>query len=395
MLIMIFLLLLQIISAPSSAQEIIGTSMFVLEQVDRNIYVLGPGDVVTVVIEGGCTEVLLGAGVLPWMSCRIGSDGYLSVSGIGAVAVDGLTIDEAQHVLQRSVSNFYPLLNVTLSLSEPRMLRASVRGMVNEPGTYIMTSLDRVSLLVREAGGISAYGSRTGNMFTANGDTLEVNLHIDQLTGSPISDPFLSNGASVLFEACENPVYLLRTSMVYPAAEIDVPEKVSSVETWELGSYDNFEALVSRMGGLPGNVDLSRTRIVRNNAHFPVWADTVGFINQLILPGDTILIVMYSDSIPVGGAVMLPGMVTYRPESTVHQYILAAGGPEDTANLGGAVLLRNGIEMGSGSNILEVKPLPGDAIEVPYNWISQNKDAIIIVSTVFTIWYTLDRILDK
>jgi protein involved in polysaccharide export with SLBB domain len=386
MLLTIIMILMQSVSPPVSSAS--GTSISVLEQADRNSYILGPGDVVTVVIEGGCTEALLVAGVLPWTGCRIGSDGYLSVSGIGAVDVDGLTIEQAQYALQRMVSRFYPSLNITLSLSEPRLLRVSIRGMVDAPGTYVMTSFDRVSDLVKEAGGISAYGSRIGKLYTAAGNTLEVNLHIVHLTGSPVSDPFLSNGISVLFETCKNPVYLLRTSMVYLAAETDVPENISSVETWELGSYDSFESLVNRMGGLPGNVNMSETRIVRNNSHFPVWADSVGIIQQLILPGDTILLVMMNDSITVAGAVIRPGSVIYRPENTVSNYIVAAGGllPDAGSHIS---IFRNGKEYETDEYVEDLTLLPGDGINVGYNWFTRNSGLISILGTAVSIGITV------
>lgn len=382
----ILMILLQSVSP--SVSSVSGISISVLEQVDRNSYMLGPGDVVTVVIEGGCTEALLVAGVFPWAESRIGSDGYLSVSGIGAVDVDGLTIEQAQYALQRTVSRFYPSLRITLSLSEPRMLRASIRGMVNEPGTYIMTSLNRVSDLVLEAGGISAYGSRIGKLYTAAGDTLEVDLHISGETGFHTVDPFLTNNSSVLFDVCTNPVFLLRSDLTYPATPDEIPERIHSFETWELAPYDNFESLVVRMGGLPGNVNLSETRIVRNSGHFPVWADSIGILQQLILPGDTILLVMMSDSIVVAGAVSNPGSVVYRPESTVFNYIIAAGGLSNEAG-SNISIFRNGIEFEPDRSIEDLTLLPGDGINVGYNWFSRNRDLISVFGTIVSIGVTV------
>ncbi|MCD4847329.1 MAG: polysaccharide biosynthesis/export family protein [Candidatus Aegiribacteria sp.] len=386
MLLTILMILIQSVSPPVSGAS--GISISILEQADRNSYVLGPGDVVTIVIEGGCTEALLGAGVLPLVSCRIGSDGYLSVSGIGAVDVDGLTIEQAQYTLQRTVTRFYPSLEITLSLSEPRMLRASIRGMVNEPGTYIMTSLNRVSDLVKEAGCISVYGSRIGKLYTSTGDTLEVDLHISSETGFQVADPFLTNNASVVFDVCTNPVFLLRSDLIYPATPNEIPERIHSFETWELAPYDNFESLVVRMGGLPGNVNLSETRIVRNSGHFPVWADSVGILQQLILPGDTILLVLMSDSITVAGAVNSIGSVVYRPESTVLDYIVAAGGLSNEAG-SDISIFRNGKEYETNEPAEGLTLLPGDGINVGYNWFSRNRDLISVFGTIVSIGVTV------
>ena len=117
-----------------TSQDFLNTESTVLELADRSTYVLGPGDVVSVVVEGGSSQILLSAGVAPWTQCTVGGDGYLSVSGIGAVSVNGITIDEAQHSLQRKASGYYPSIHVTLSLIEPRMLRVHVGGMVDQPG---------------------------------------------------------------------------------------------------------------------------------------------------------------------------------------------------------------------------------------------------------------------
>ena len=302
--------------------------------------------------------------------------------------MDGLSIEQAQYALQRTVSRFYPSLNISLSLSEPRMLRASIRGMVNAPGTYIMTSLDRVSDLVKEAGGISAYGSRIGKLYTATDDTLEVNLHISAGTGFHSEDPFLTNNTSVVFDVCTNPVFLIRSDLVFPATPDEIPERVHSFETWELAPYDNFESLVVRMGGLPGNVNLSESRIVRNNSHFPVWADSVGIIQQLILPGDTILLVMVSDSIVVAGAVNTPGLVVYRPESTVLNYVIAAGGLSSEAS-SQISIFRNGKKIESDESPENLTLLPGDGISVGYNWFTRNRNLVSFFGTIVSIGVTI------
>lgn len=369
-------------------------ALMLTEPVDRADYLLGAGDVVAVVVEGGSTEALLGAGVSPWASYMVTGDGYLPVSGIGSVEVQGMTLDEAQYLLQQKASCYYPSLRLSLSLLQPRQVRVSVRGMVGEPGTYFMTSLNRVSDLVWEAAGISAYGSRYGIIFTTEGDTLDVNLHIDPSTGMPVLDPFLESGMSVRFDACVDPVFIMRAGMLQPATESLDARMRESVETWELGrSGEDLRSLIERMGGLPGSVNLQSSRILREGRRLQIWSEIDGLLPEPLVPGDTILLVMFTDSIPVGGAVANPGMTGYRPETTVREYIVAAGGSDREASMRGVTLMRNG-EVTSGGDVLDRTVLPGDAIEVPYNWVSRNKDAITIVGAIITIWYTVVRIME-
>ena len=102
MLITVLIIAFGTVPSLSSSQDISYPESSVLELAARSSYVLGPGDIVSVVVEGGSSQILLSAGVYPWIQCTVGGDGYLSVSGIGAVSVNGITIDEAQHFLQRN-----------------------------------------------------------------------------------------------------------------------------------------------------------------------------------------------------------------------------------------------------------------------------------------------------
>ncbi len=364
---------LQPFSQPAS-QELFNLESTVLELANRSTYVLGPGDIVSVVVEGGSSQILLSAGVSPWMQCTVGGDGYLSVSGIGAVNVNGITIDEAQISLQRKASGYYPSIHVTLSLIEPRMLRVNVGGMINQPGTYQLTALNRVSDAVLMAGGISTFGSRRGTMYSDCGDTLCIDLNIHPGSVSFVSNPFLTNNAGIIIHVCENPVYLLSTA--------------NAMETRELQPLDDFESLLARMGGVSGNISLLDCRIIRDETRIPVWDQEEGFLSTELLPGDTIIFVSLKDSIMVGGAVGVPGSVPYNPESTVRDYIVSAGGPVNMAG-SGITVHRNGREAELDENVEDSHLLPGDVVNVNYNWFNRNSVLISLVTSVISIGITI------
>ena len=374
MLTAVLLAVLGSVSIPIASPEMEIPESIVFELADRTTYTLGPGDVVTVVVEGGSSQFLLSAGVSPWMECTVGGDGFLSVSGIGAVNVNGFTIDEAQQLLQRRASGYYPSIRVTLSLVKPRKLRVSVGGMVNQPGIYLLTALDRVSDAVLSAGGISTFGSREGTMFTENGDTLHFDLNIRGEGVSFVSDPFLTNNAGIIIDVCRNPVYILSNE--------------NALQTRELRPGEQFESLLARMGGVAGNLDLPDCRIVRDETMIPVWNHETGFLDTELVPGDTLILVMFSDSIMVGGAVNLPGPVQYDPASTVLDYVIAAGGPVNTAG-NGIIVQRNGLEVEVDGNVESVHLLPGDAINIEYNWFSRNSAVITVITSAISIGLTI------
>ncbi|MCD4701148.1 MAG: polysaccharide biosynthesis/export family protein [Candidatus Aegiribacteria sp.] len=371
---LILMMILGSVPLSFSSQNLMNSESSVLELADRSTYVLGPGDIVSIVVEGGSSQILLSAGVLPWIECTVGGDGYLSVSGIGAVAVNGLTIDEAQQSLQRKATGYYPSIRVILSLFEPRMLRVSIGGMVDQPGTYQLTALNRVSDAVLIAGGISAYGSRRGTMYSDCGDTLYVDLNICPGSVSYVSDPFLTNNAGIIIDVCENPVYLLSTA--------------NALETRELQPEENFESLLARMGGVSGNISLLDSRIVRDEILIPVWNQEEGFMNTELLPGDTIIFVSLEDSIIVGGAVGAPGSVPYNPESTVQEYIITAGGPVSTAG-SGIIVHRNGREVEFDGDASDARLFPGDVVNVNYNWFSRNTAVISLITSAISIGLTI------
>ncbi|MBN2587556.1 MAG: polysaccharide biosynthesis/export family protein [Candidatus Fermentibacteraceae bacterium] len=366
----------QLPTDPTSAvQEMIrDPEETVLELADRNSYVLGPGDIVAVVVAGGSSQYLMSAGLSPWALYAVGGDGYLSVAGIGAVSVDGLTIEESQMALQRTASSYYSSVTVTLSLQEPRLLRVNLGGMVNMPGTYVLSALDRVSDALYMAGGISTFGSRRGVMYVDSGDSLEIDLNMVPGTATFVSDPFLRNNADIMIGVCEEPVFILS-----PAR---------GIETRDLEPGDDVSALLARMGGAPGNMNLRSSVILRHGDMFHVWTDSSGFSRMSLQPGDTLMVVTLKDSIVVGGAVNTPGLVCYNPENTVSDYIVYAGGPLSTSG-GGVTVYRNGIEVSFEGDAMDARPLPGDVIELNYSWFERNDALISLITSAISLGITL------
>ena len=346
----------------------------VLELADRNSYRLGPGDAVSVVVEGGSSQFLTAAGIAPWAQYLVGSDGYLSVSGIGAVPVEGLTINEAQEALQRTASSYFPSIRVILSLFVPCRLKVTVGGMVDYPGTYVLSALNRVSDAVAVAGGISTFGSRTGTMYTDSGDSLEVDLNMRGGTLTYVSDPFLDDNADVVIDVCQDPIYILGM--------------YNSLETREYRMNEDFPALMSRMGGIPGNIDLKHTAVLRDGVRLNVWNQEEGFSSLKIARGDTVLVVRIDNTVTVGGAVSTPGVLPYTSERTVLDYVIAAGGPVSTAS-GSYTVRRNGREVDFESDVEDAILLPGDEVNVNYNWFNRNAALISLVTSAISIGITI------
>jgi protein involved in polysaccharide export with SLBB domain len=370
MMLMILLMLLQLTQEQEDAQVADDMMIHFSGQADRDLYLLGPGDVLSLVVEGGSTEALFAAGVSPWASYPVSGDGYVSISGVGAICVDGMTINEAQDILQQKVSRYYPALHITLSLAQPRVVRVAIMGRVTMSGSYDISALNRVSDLVTLAEGISSFGSRFGTMMTTGGDSVPVDLHINPLTGTYVQDPYLYNAEAVIFRECSSPVYVIGPGYA---------------QTWDCRPGETVRSLMDGMGSVRGSTDPTLSRLVSEGEYLSIWDQENGFSEILLAPGDSLILVSADRLVFVGGAVNAPISIEFRPEYSVLDYILLAGGATVDAKLSGTRLLRDGETIATGEEVLQARPQAGDAIDVPNTWLSKNSSLISLVFSLTSL----------
>lgn len=359
------------------------------ETLSRDGYILGPGDVLTAVVEGGCNDVMLLSGLLPSAVCPVSGDGIIQVPGVGQIPVDGMSIREAQEQLQSLVRRYYPGTTIGLSLSEPRMLNVRISGMVDKPGAYSLLAIQRVSDLVLAAGGITPYGSRTAIMNMPDGGSLSVDLSFNT-EGQPVSDPYLVNGASVVIPLAERPVFLARPGEVLLSTDGTVLEDARhQVEAWDSIEGETVQDFLVRTGGPEGRIDLARSVLVSGGADFPIWSSSHGIIQREVLPGDTLRMAILGNQVYVAGAVNHPGEVLYQSGMTVRDCIDMAGGAVASGRTGRTLLSRMGREQARGSEALALEARPGDVIEVPYSIESRYQTTIVILASIVTMTATI------
>lgn len=353
----------------------------IFEPVDRNEYILGAGDVLQFVVEGGINEAMLFSGLSSISPCQISGDGIIQISGVGQLDVMGMTITQAEDALQQLTRLYYRRINIGLSLLQPRTIKVWITGMVARPGQYTLYAINRVSDLVSAAGGMSSYSSRTGWMVTASGDSVFVDLHFDPNTGRPLADPFVDGGAGVIFELVRSPVYVVRPGIRNYNDSYTIPE----VETWEASAGETVADLMYRIGGITGDVDLARSTLITSQGSSPIWIQDRGLSDAEVQAGDTLRLVVQGYDIYVAGAVHQRGIISYSPGATVRVYVERAGGKVYNGRLGGTTITRDGVLIASGEDALETPALPGDVIEVPYSWVAQHAQEIGILATVVGI----------
>ena len=117
-------------------------------------YKLGPGDEVIIDV-WGASENTIRQTISP--ECSI------SVSTLGPVYLNGMTVKEANAYLQQEFSKIYSGISgntsqVNLTLGQIRTIQINIMGEVALPGTYRLSSFASVFHALYRAGGVSPIG---------------------------------------------------------------------------------------------------------------------------------------------------------------------------------------------------------------------------------------------
>ena len=109
-------------------QEILKTNY--LDEIPRDDYLLGPGDLLTISIADSLPE-LVG-------SYRVQGDGTLYLPKINKVYVQGLTVTDLDSALNEKYKEFVKRPNVNTVLSEYRPIRVYIEGEIQNSGLYTL-----------------------------------------------------------------------------------------------------------------------------------------------------------------------------------------------------------------------------------------------------------------
>lgn len=295
-------------------------------------YVLGPGDEIIIDVWGD-SELNLMYTITP--------DGYITVPGLGRIAVSGMSVDQATSRIRNSFSTIYsdldsstPRTFLGVSVGNTRTIKVNVMGEVMQPGTYTLTSFATAFHALYAAGGPNRLGSlRTIQVFR-NGKAIQnIDLYDYLMDGNSMNDISLQDGDIIKV----NPYGLLAQIV----GQIKRPMKYEMLEN------ETLDDLVRYAGGFSGkayrkNVLVDRSGdtdmesfTVNNNqyAHFHL------FDGDIIRVGD--ILDEYSNAVTIEGAVHRPGKYAIGDElHTVKDLVEIAQGPKGDAYLYRALLYR-------------------------------------------------------
>jgi polysaccharide export outer membrane protein len=241
----------------------------------EDAYVLGPQDQIQVDIfdvpefsgdQGAHTILIDGTVVFPW---------------IGEVSLQGLTLSQASARLEQAYSPFINNPLITIRLVRPRAIRISIVGEVNRPGAYTLDPIERIIERidnVDRGGGNNQWSTLVQAIQAAGGITQTANVRDIQIRR--ISRP--------------------------------EEDQIISVSLWDLLQTGNVTQDIALRDGdtvfIPTAVEFDPNEAIQVAA--------ANFSPSLI-------------NAYVVGEVKTPGILELRPNSTLNQALLAAGGFEN------------------------------------------------------------------
>lgn len=322
-------------------REIYGHSMFSSKTLsfepNENLatpenYVLGPGDEVVIEIWGANEAAIRET---------ISAEGRISVSQIGPIYLNGLTIKQANTQVRRVFAQKYagvmgdaPVSDVSVSLGSVRTIQVNVFGEVEVPGTYRLSGFSTVFHALYRAGGVTERGSvRNINVVRGGKVIANVDIYPFLVEGKMDANVRLQDGDVISVPVYENLV--------------NVDGLVKRPMDYEMRSGETVKGLLDYAGGFDGGAYTKQIRINRaGESQRSILTVTEDRYSSVMLEaGDSLYVdgmtENFANRIEIKGKVYRPGAYELGSEiSTVKQLIEHAGGVLEDAFLNRARIER-------------------------------------------------------
>jgi polysaccharide export outer membrane protein len=317
-----------LISKPAEIPE---TEPALEEAVDPEEYIVGPGDVISIV---------LGDEFQTNYSLKVTADGMILIPRINTLFITGKSLEEVKSLVREAVLKKHKNIEVTVSLVNLRRFKVSVTGAVENPGTYSGFANERVSEIIKRAGG-GLQNSSARNIILRRKDGSEKRVDILKFlrAGQNDRNPYLLDGDIIWVPFREN---LIHTCGIYGA--------VKEPGEYEYSEGDSLVDLINLAGGLTTDADLSSAEIVRfgpdNKNTQTINKDLTSLFSAgprgediPLLPDDRVFIRAIPDfrkkkQVTLKGEVLRPGVyVINEGETKITDLIELAGGFTQEASL--------------------------------------------------------------
>ncbi|MFT7156825.1 MAG: protein involved in polysaccharide export with SLBB domain, partial [Parvicella sp.] len=331
-------------------------------------YRLGAGDELYVDIYGASEK---------YYNATISPDGYLTLSNIGPIYLQGKDIEEAEKIITNRLSKVYtgvsgpnPNTFVQVGIGQVRTIQVHLVGEVSSPGTYQLSGLGNVFNALYAAGGPNENGSfRAIKVFRSNKLIGTLDIYQFLIFGKFSSNLRLEDNDVILV-----PPYLSR---------VLVKGEVKKPAYFEVLEGQTFLDLLTYAGSFTDEAYEERVELIRSTDKellvSEVFASQFSFFP--VKGGDQYsvgkVLTRYTNRIAISGAVFRPGNYGYTEGITLTQLIDRAEGLRGDAHTERVLINRTAADLSTSTlsiNLSEVREGILDDIEL------QPEDQVIIQS---------------
>jgi len=349
---------------------------------------------------------------------RIGDDGEILILTADVIAITAGDESEAEDLLLEDED----VVSIRRQSEFPDVLTTvTIEGEVKYPGSYVVKRNERLSDLIRRAGGLTDVASPESSVITRKVEHLMLDeqkkdMQLVKKILDDLSQQEYQREAALARLMAERRGVSTPSETPVPTAGTDIPIVSTMGEAMEVSAIAGIpgqaQAAVSSVEEMAGSqytlvtpareIDWSLPPTKRLVLDLREAIDHPGTADDIIVrDGDTVMVPPMPDSISIFGAVTKPTSYVYIKEKKIKDYVEMAGGYSTDADRDAVYVIKaEGIIVKGEKTRLS----PGDVIVVPAKVMVQKvtdrwgqvvgaiKFAVTTVATVYTIKLILERI---
>lgn len=341
--------------------------------IDPKTYIVGPGDVFHVELEG-MNEYTVTTAVSP--------EGKLILPTLGTYQVDGKTLATIREQVAAKARSKYIGGKINLNLLDVRRIRVHLTGQVQNPGTYEARAVYRVSDVIAMAGGLSPWANARAIELQRKDQPPKQIDYYSFLAQGKLDENVLVQGGDIIYVP----------SVYESPATVQLEGRVQNKGLYAIREGETAEEFLFHINALENNADLRqaivlrRTELTGETQALPLFPSETGNGKSVVLqPNDIIRVPGILDSVYVQGDCRAPGSYPFQPGRRARDYAGLAG-PSDTAvsPSGLKVVRAESNQVLKGADVLIER---GDTILIPSNTRKKVGDIFSIVAQIASITY--------
>jgi len=261
-------------------------------EIDPNVYYLGPGDQLHIVVTSLENKLLPGqeydlfnAETVEYYE-YISPVGELSLPSIGQFSTKGKTYQQIKkEIKSEALKKSYKKIQTTVRLSSIRSFKVQVIGAVEYPGYVEMTPISRVKDAIKATKGVQKYGSSDVAFLERNGIKQKLTLKEFLINGDLNQNPTLIEGDKIIIPFVENKkreelnFTEYKTSQIIVHGFVHRPRGFSYVPGYKASDY------IAMVGGVLNIGSENSTIIYRADG-----SELHDAYDEFIEPGDVVVV---------------------------------------------------------------------------------------------------------